>query len=130
MRKYLPFENELLMTPFTLVEIHIALFQMEPNKARSPDGFSILFYLTYWDLLKEDIFAMFQDFYKNDFDLSQLNRALICLIPKIQNASLIQNYRPISLLNCSYKIFSKVLTNRLYPVIDRLIRPNQLVFLK
>jgi hypothetical protein len=43
---------------------------------------------------------------------------------------LIQNYRFISLLNYSYNFFSKVLTNRLYPVLDRFIGPNQLAFLK
>jgi Reverse transcriptase (RNA-dependent DNA polymerase) len=28
------------------------------------------------------------------------------------------------------RFFSSVLTNRLYPIVDRLIRPNQLAFLK
>jgi Reverse transcriptase (RNA-dependent DNA polymerase) len=73
---------------------------------------------------------MFQDFHKNTFDISRFNKALICLISKIKDAKLIINYRPISLLNCSFKIFSKVLTNRLYAVIDRLIGPNQLTFFK
>jgi hypothetical protein len=55
-------ENEMLTALFTIAEIHTALFQMDPNKVPGPDGFSVLFYQTYWDLLKEDIFAMFQAF--------------------------------------------------------------------
>jgi hypothetical protein len=39
-------------------------------------------------------------------------------------------FRPISLLNCSYKIFTKVLTNRVAGVIDRLIASNQTAFIK
>jgi Reverse transcriptase (RNA-dependent DNA polymerase) len=71
---------------------------------------------------------MFPDFYDHHFDLDRLNRAIICLIPKKQDASYIKYFRPISLLNYSYKIFSKVLTNRLYPILDRLIRNNQNAF--
>lgn len=73
---------------------------------------------------------MFQDFYDHNFDLSCLNRALICLIPKVKDSSSIKEYRPINLLNCSYKIFTKVLSNRLFLVLDRLIGSNHIVFHK
>jgi Reverse transcriptase (RNA-dependent DNA polymerase) len=73
---------------------------------------------------------MFNDFYNLNFDISKLNRAFICLIPKVKDASTVKEFRPINLLNCSFKIFTKVLTNRLYPVLDRLIGPNQNIFLK
>jgi hypothetical protein len=36
----------------------------------------------------------------------------------------------ISLLNCNYKIFTKVLTNRIGLVTDRLISTNQIAFIK
>jgi hypothetical protein len=39
-------------------------------------------------------------------------------------------FRPISLLNCSYKIFTKVLTNRIGVIADRLIASNQTSFIK
>jgi hypothetical protein len=39
-------------------------------------------------------------------------------------------FRPISLLNCSYKIFMKVLTNRIGVIADRLIASNQTSFIK
>jgi hypothetical protein len=52
---------------------------------------------------------MFQDFHRNNFDLSRLNRAIIYLIPKVKDAKLIKNYRSISLLNCSYNFFPKYL---------------------
>jgi hypothetical protein len=77
---------------------------MDSNKASGSDDFSILFYQTFGILLKM-IFLMFQDFYVDKFDLARLNRALICLFFKVKDATILKNYRPISLLNCSYKIF-------------------------
>jgi hypothetical protein len=82
---------------------------LSPNKVPDPDGFSVLFIKHFGILIRSDLFLMFQDFYDNNFDLSRLNKALIFLIPKVNDASLIRNFRSISLLNCSYKIFSKVL---------------------
>lgn len=101
---------------------------MDPHKAPGPDGFSILFFQQFWDIIKFDLLSMFQSFSEHNFDLSKLNRSLICLILKIYDASSIKEYRPISLLNCSFKIFTEALTNRLYPVLDRLIGVDQNVF--
>ncbi|GJW43442.1 reverse transcriptase domain, reverse transcriptase zinc-binding domain protein [Tanacetum coccineum] len=40
-----------------------------------------------------------------------------------------EDYRPISLIGCMYKILSKLLATRLSKVIHKLIRPNQTAFL-
>ena len=41
-----------------------------------------------------------------------------------------KKFRPISLLNCSFKIFTKVLTNRLATVVNRFISNCQSAFIK
>ena len=41
-----------------------------------------------------------------------------------------QKFRTISLLNCSFKIFTKVITNRLATIIDRLISYQQSAFIR
>lgn len=46
----------------------------------------------------------------------------MCLIPG--DANLIKDYRPISLLNCVYKIITRVLTTRLERILQRLIGPD------
>jgi ABC-type thiamine transport system ATPase subunit len=51
------------------------------------------------------------------------------LLPKIAAAARIQQYRPICLLNVSFKILSKVLNNRILKVTDKLIRPSQTTFI-
>jgi hypothetical protein len=67
---------------------------------------------------------MFHAFYNNNFNIFRLNRDLICLIPKTKDVNFVKHFRPINLLNYSFKIFSKVLTNRLCPILDRLIGPT------
>jgi hypothetical protein len=61
--------------------------------------------------------------------LYSLNFDTIILLPKCAEAARIQQYRPICLLNVSFKIFTKVLTNRLTSVAHRVIQPTQMVFL-
>lgn len=62
--------------------------------------------------------------------LFRLNFALITLIPKEDGARDIKKFRPISLINCSFKIFSRVLTDRLGKVCQRLIADEQTAFIK
>jgi hypothetical protein len=45
--------------------------------------------------------------------VDRLNFAVIILIPKEEEARTLKKYRPISLINYSFKIFSKVLNNRI-----------------
>jgi hypothetical protein len=71
---------------------------------------------------------MFQDFYNGDLDLCRLNFALLTLIPKELGARNMTKYRPISLCNCIFKIFSKVLTIKLGKIANRLIAPQHSAF--
>jgi hypothetical protein len=64
---------------------------------------------------------MFAEFYLGGLDLFRLNFAVLTLIPKVEDVVDMKMFRPISLLNCSFKIFSKVLTLRLEKVSQRLI---------
>jgi hypothetical protein len=71
-----------------------------------------------------------QAFYDNTLDLNKLNMVVICLIPKKENANEIKNYRPISLINCSVKIITKCLTDRLASCMNELIDRSQTAFIK
>ena len=45
-------------------------------------------------------------------------RATVCLIYKKGNTSMLENYRPISFLNCLYKIFAAIVQKRMAAQID------------
>ena len=117
-------ENEILCAPFSEVEIKYGIFSCYADGAPGPDGFPFLFYQKFWDLIKHDIVRMFQDFHKGELSLRRLNFAMLTLIPKVDNAKSIKFFRPISLINYSFKIFSKVLTLRLGKICTRLVATN------
>jgi hypothetical protein len=70
-----------------------------------------MFYQTFWDVVKKDLIDMFNAWHEDKLDLFRLNFAMITLIPKENEARSMRKFRPIGLLNCSFNIFTKVLTN-------------------
>jgi hypothetical protein len=44
---------------------------------------------------KKDIFNMFGDFYNGSFAIERLNCVVLTLIPKVDNANEMKNFRPI-----------------------------------
>jgi len=123
-------ENEFLMAPFTEKEIREAIFSMEHNKAPGPDGFPVEFYQHFWEVIKGDLMNMFHDLHSGDLPLFSLNFGVISLLPKTREANKIQQYRPICLLNVSFKIFTKVVTCHINLVADHLISPTQTTFMR
>ena len=122
-------ENEYLTDTFSQEEVRAAIFQMEHNKAPGPDGFPLEFYQVFWNLIKDDLMALFTDFHQGNLPLNRLNFGTIILLPKKKDAKVIRQYRPICLLNVSFKIFTKVATNRLSTIAQKIIRPTQTAFL-
>jgi hypothetical protein len=77
-----------------------------------------------------DICRMVQDFFDNNLELFRLNFAVLTLIPKVEEAMDMKIFRSISLMNCSFKIFSKLLTLRLEKVCQSLIAKDQSGFIR
>jgi hypothetical protein len=71
-----------------------------------------------------------KSFQDGSLDLFRINFASITLIPKVEEAANMKNFRPISLLNCSFKFFSKLLTLRLERVCQRIIYKKQNAFIR
>jgi hypothetical protein len=69
------------------------------------------------DMFKE----MFDAFHQGRLYIERLNHGVITLIPKVLDGDVIRNFRPICLLNVSYKILNKILANRSGLVIYKII---------
>lgn len=121
-------ENSLLTPPFEEQEIRDAVFSCYADGGPGPDGMSFMFYHKFWDIVKGDLISMFNDFFNGKLDIYRLNFTMLTLIPK-EDARTMKKFRPISLINYSFKIFSKILTVRLGKIVDRLVSPNQSAFI-
>ena len=122
--------NSQLNADFMEWEIKLALNQMAPLKAPSPDGMPPLFYQNYWDLIGNDITHAVLLFLNSASLPPHLNHTFITLIPKVSNPEIASDFRPISLCNVLYKIFSKVLANRLKRILPQIITEHQSAFTK
>jgi Reverse transcriptase (RNA-dependent DNA polymerase) len=69
-------------------------------------------------------------FYLHKLDLTRINLASITLIPKKNDAITITQFRPISLINYSIKILTKLFTERLSSLMNDLISPTQTAYIK
>jgi hypothetical protein len=116
--------------PFTEEEIKAVIDQMEKNKAAGPDGFPIELYQTCWEIIKDDLMAIFHDFHQHNITLSRINYGVITLIPKGDDATVIQKFRPICLLQVLFKIVTKALTVRSEEFMPKVINSCQNAFMK
>lgn len=96
-------------------------------KAPGPDGFTMGFFIKCWEVLKQDIMGVFQNFHSHAFFERSFNATYIALIPKKKGAKELKDYMPISPIGIIYKIIAKVLAERLKKVMEKLI---QMTFIK
>ncbi|KAL9679837.1 hypothetical protein QQ045_017708 [Rhodiola kirilowii] len=122
--------NRGLLEEFTEEEVRNALFKMCPTKAPGPDGFSALFYQKCWNIVKDDVVEVVLRCLNNKILDREMNATNIVLVPKVKNATGLEQFRPISLCNVIMKIISKSLVNRLQKCLDKVISLNQSAFVK
>eukprot|EP00253_Pinus_taeda_P008198 PITA_08198 len=75
--------------------------------------------------VSEDILNVVEDSRMNRTILKVLNTSFISLIPKQDNAQTLDRFRPIAICNVVYKIISKVVANRLKPLLPTLVSVEQ-----
>ncbi|GJT19431.1 RNA-directed DNA polymerase, eukaryota, reverse transcriptase zinc-binding domain protein [Tanacetum coccineum] len=109
-------------------EIKKVVWECGLNKSPGPDGFSFDFFRKYWKLIDVDVVAAVQEFFVTSKFPRGCNSSFIALILKVQDAKVVKDFRPISLIGIMYKIIAKVLANRLSIVIPNLISEAQSAF--
>lgn len=102
-------------------EVEEAIKKTLKGKSLSPDGFTTKKFHQHWDLLKIDIWQLIEHSISTHGVLPGFNATFLALIPKEENSQHPKSFRPIALCNVIYKLITKIIGNRLKPLLPSLI---------
>lgn len=102
----------------------------EGSNASGPDDYTLKMLQQGWEIVKDDLLKVFEEFYDKGIVNAITNETYICLIPKKENAKKVREFCPISLTTSLYKILAKVLANRLKEVIALTVDEHQSAFIE
>jgi exonuclease III len=118
-----------LQKPIGLGELKRAIDLMCTGKSPGPDGIVLEFYREFWQLIGKEYLQMVLASVRNQEFPPGVTSGMIALLHKGGERKTLTNWRPITLLNLSYKIFAKALQLRLQPVLTEVISCEQSAFL-
>ncbi|CAK8564842.1 unnamed protein product [Lathyrus sativus] len=98
-------------------------------KSPGPDGYPASFCQNTWNYIRANLCQLIHQLWSKDISMSTVNLTDNYLIPKNDNPKQVSYYRPISLYNNIYKVFTKVIVNRLKYHMDSIISPNEYGFI-
>lgn len=114
------------ITPEELAEV---VKNLPTQKSPGLDFLPYSYYKTFLPILSPHLLSIFTSLLHGTVPHPQILHAHISVISKPgKDSSLPDNYRPIALLNSDYKIFTKILANRLSQFIPRLVHKDQVGF--
>lgn len=117
--------------PFTKHDFHAALKDLNKNKSPGSDGLTPEFYLAFWDILEDPFFRSIMFSLEHDKLSEEQRTGIITLVPKKQqDRTNLSNWRPITLLNTDFKIYSKALANRIQMCITDVVQADQTGFIR
>ena len=120
-----PADKKALDSIITLQELTAAVNNMASGKSPGLDGLPADFFKHFWHLLGQDLLDVFNECFTSGTLPPSCRRAVISLLPKKGDLTLLKNWRPVALLCTDYKILSKVLANRLKVFMDQIIGLDQ-----
>ena len=96
------------------------------NKTSGNDGIPIAFYKDFWHLISDSSIKCANEcFDKAEMSFSQKQAVITLIEKKGKDRSLLENWRPISLVNVDTKIMTKVIATRIKNVLPGITHCDQ-----
>lgn len=90
--------------PITLKQIKDFSNSFSKDKSFGPDGWTLEFYLAFFELVGGDILSMVEEARVIGKGSRDINFTFLAMIPKSSKPQSFNDYRPISLCNIIYKV--------------------------
>ena len=127
----LPEQKIMLDQTLSLEEFSNALKDMKADRLPGISGITADFMKVFWGRLKVIVYDAFMKSIELKKLFNSARRGVITLLPKSnRDLLLVKHWRLISLLEVDYKIYSKVLSNRMKVTLETIIAQDQSGFLK
>jgi hypothetical protein len=75
------------------------------------------------------VVAAIKGFFISGLLLKEVNATILTLVPKKINPSAMGDFRPIACCNVIYKCITKIISNRMLPLLGDLVSMNQSTFI-
>jgi hypothetical protein len=99
--------------------------------APGPKRFTVHFFQVNWEIIRADLMRAFNAFWHLDMrSFHSINKSLLVLLPKMEEAGSMRDYMPIFLIHSVGKLFTNILACRLAPRLRELVHPCQSTFAK
>ena len=90
-------QNEVMLKPVELQEVEEVVNQMVDGKSAGPDGFTTNFFHHLWDLIKDEVWKITEDYRRDKGVLRAFDSTFITLIPKEAGVDSPSKFKPIAL---------------------------------
>ena len=119
-------QSEKLHEDVDVDEVDIIIKECENNKAPGLDGLSYEFYKSTWEMIRETFVMVLQCQLDRERIVESNTMGATRLSSKVVGVPQVDELRPLTLLNCDYRILSKFLVKRMKPVLPFVIKSGQL----
>uniref|UniRef100_A0A803TV24 ribonuclease H n=1 Tax=Anolis carolinensis TaxID=28377 RepID=A0A803TV24_ANOCA len=124
-------DNRKLGTEISYQEIEQVIDTLKNRKSPGGDGYTAEFYKEMKEIIIPELKILFNNIMKGGKIPDTWRESEIITVRKSgKDPEDPNSYRPISLLNQDYKIFTKILVNRIEEIISKIVKEDQYGFIK
>ena len=124
-RKITDEEKEYINMPISEPELSAAIKRAPKRKSPGIDGIVTEFYTRNTRMLSNDLLQLYNKFFTSGKIPKAIKRGIIVCLPKHNKPAKVHDYRPLTLLNTDYKLYTRILARRLQTTMGEIMNENQ-----